>query len=145
MAQTRNRLPRQLPLPDFADSQCLLQWIEYNQINAKQPRPHVRQERLDSLPTRVDELRLAMAGEQLSINLPSGYCFGEPARDLRKANSLLNPGQSMQIRGNGRHLAYDDPWYTVQTINIAFGPRIDELVFTHQAFTHTFDFSVDLL
>lgn len=50
----------------------------------------------------------------------SGAC-GRPRR--RNATVSLTSGQRLLVRFNGRHQAYDDPWYEDHIVHVAFDAR----------------------
>ena len=142
-AARRNSLPRVLPLPDA--------WLDasgfavHTQAYTEHPRHSSRFEPEESrfqtfasLPEHFQSLHFCQESQALQIRLDDNGFYGEPPRRKRSLFTLL-PGQTAQLRLNGRHARFysDYHYYTQHTLNFAYRPKGDRRLFTSKPFAHS--------
>jgi hypothetical protein len=94
-------------------------------------------------PCNSDGLLLQMCDGHLLVGFEWDlHRHGMPRRERKRRAAVLRPGESAQLRVNGRHAHYH--WYTQHTFNVAWGCGFDEDVFVGRAFDHVVSFEAHL-
>lgn len=138
-AARRNQLPRAFLLHAHGGSFNVIDRHAFMEVAPGEfSRRLSRTGQAPTLPAQVDGLLLEERGGQLVVGFRwDGNIHGKPDRGHRRRVGALAPGESAQLRLNGRHSS-DAHWYSQHTFNLAYGPRHDEHSFVSRPFTHVF-------
>ncbi len=137
VAARRNQIPRAFELRRHGGSLNVIQRHAFHETASGDFSSHPPSCGRAPNPLKgIDGLMLDHAGEGLSI----GFWWdlgvhGMPYRNCSRRLVELKPGESVQLRVNGRHSG-EGHWYTQHTFNVAYAPRLHERVFLDRDFTH---------
>ena len=127
-----------------AKADAAMSWERYRLDESEAFTPRILEARSESHLVQIGDLSVR-SDPSGSIRLQLSYnpYVGKPRRPTSPA-LLLQPGETGQLRTNGRYAGYYGQHYTEVCFNAAFGDDLDASIFCARAPTKVVDVRADL-
>ena len=145
-ATERNRVPRAFLLkPHGGSLNVIARHLFVEADTGKFVAQSVTTGQAPQLPSNCEGLLLEECEGKLIVGFAWDlYLHGMPKRRQKRRAAVVLPGETAQIRLNGRH-SYEQHWYTQHTFNVAYGHNLTENIFLREKFDHSVSFEDHLL
>jgi hypothetical protein len=147
-ATERNRIPREFPLEPHGGSLNVIARHIFFEVEVGKFVAETSTGQAPQLPSNNEGLLLEECEGKLLVGFAWDFNrHGMPERRRKRRAAVLLPGETAQMRLNGRHGGYahhGHHWYTQHTFNVAYGADLTENIFARGAFDHSISFEDQL-